>query len=902
MEILGRSSMELIRTKFVPPLTPKDCIERPGHLADAKVIGAHRVTLARAPAGYGKTNLIAGSYRQLKSRRAITAWLTLDEREKSGTDILRSIAASLASDQRTGIDLADFSHDDSAEVLTGRLTEVLLGIAEPVFIFLDDLHLCGQHARNTLIGLLNDLPNGTHLVIATRMSPGYAFSRLRTYGLLREIGMGELRFSEAEIASVLERRLRVDPDPDLVAEATRECQGWIAGLDAALTRLGKDAIAPPSGNRLPLIDVARFFDEEVLARAPADIGSFLLEASIFTRITSEAANEILARNDSSAAIAAVEELGLFAGFTGEIDGAITFQNQFARFLRNKLRDHDPQRRIELHRRASVWYAKRGNHEEALLHARLSADHMMLAARLEASANQLTECGRVPVVDSFASHLPENVLANCPRTLLAIAWLRIRELDHAGARKLLELTNAHLGSNKVEEEEAEHLRHAIRHREVMLAASRDEFETVEQECPEILSQNREPSPFLRCTLQTQHINARREKFHLEDFESIHYKAKAEVTRSGDRFALISLHSATGSAFLASGKVTEARRVLDEALAESVRLSGEGAGTGALPALTLAEIAYEQNDLEEVTRLLDRYLPIARRFCFADQLVSGYYAAVRLHDARGDVSSAFRVLTEANEIALECDLRRLRLFVANERIRLNIRMGKLDAARQIAKSEIAAETPAQLSFNEATTTCELATIIRTRIATSRHQLQEATDLVRKWRSFCKQRGAIRSLIRWNVLHAELLRIAGETRAAQRSIREAVTAAEPGRLIRPFLDEAPGILELVEEAYHDEMHDDHPADRFARVLLECGRPNQRPRIEIDTDHGLYGHLTDKELAILSLVGNGLRNREIGRRVGMTEGSVKWYMQQIYDKVGVRRRSQAVERVRQFGFLPAR
>jgi len=115
---------------------------------------------------------------------------------------------------------------------------------------------------------------------------------------------------------------------------------------------------------------------------------------------------------------------------------------------------------------------------------------------------------------------------------------------------------------------------------------------------------------------------------------------------------------------------------------------------------------------------------------------------------------------------------------------------------------------------------------------------------------------------------------------------------------------IHELLREAYGDGQNSGHPAEQFAREILRAsgtGIEDLSPTIEDQhsNEMGLDGKITGREIEILSFVAAGLRNREIGLRLGLTEGSVKWYMQQIYDKIGTRRRTIAVERARQFGLL---
>ena len=134
----------------------------------------------------------------------------------------------------------------------------------------------------------------------------------------------------------------------------------------------------------------------------------------------------------------------------------------------------------------------------------------------------------------------------------------------------------------------------------------------------------------------------------------------------------------------------------------------------------------------------------------------------------------------------------------------------------------------------------------------------------------------------------------------MRAAVELAEPGGWIRPFIDEGEAIGTLLVETYGSGPVPDTPVDKFAAKLVSVLKGNPKIDDARDDDCGLGSGLSLREVEILTLVSGGLRNREIGDRLGLTEGTVKWYMQQIYDKLGVRRRPQAVIRARQYGILP--
>ena len=149
------------------------------------------------------------------------------------------------------------------------------------------------------------------------------------------------------------------------------------------------------------------------------------------------------------------------------------------------------------------------------------------------------------------------------------------------------------------------------------------------------------------------------------------------------------------------------------------------------------------------------------------------------------------------------------------------------------------------------------------------------------------------------AEIAVLAGNRSEARRAVRSAVELAEPAGWTRVFIDEGEVIGSLLTEAYANGPTLDSATDRFATKLVAVMHGG-RMLDEESSDFGLSSRLASREVDILTMVSGGLRNREIGDRLGLTEGTVKWYMQQIYDKLGVRRRPQAVIRARQLGILP--
>jgi LuxR family maltose regulon positive regulatory protein len=250
---------------------------------------------------------------------------------------------------------------------------------------------------------------------------------------------------------------------------------------------------------------------------------------------------------------------------------------------------------------------------------------------------------------------------------------------------------------------------------------------------------------------------------------------------------------------------------------------------------------------------------------------------------------------------------------ERVRVYLRSGipgRAEAATEVdgkLLSPRVMDASAVLPAFGSTTCQELRALIWVRVALTLDRTYDASHIARQWRNYCTQHRAARSQIRWGLLLAESLAARGEEQAAHRALRDALGIGASSGFTRSFLDEGPIIEQMLRDMYGDGRGrtDRHPTDSFGCAILlafEMGRMGRAPPLRAVLPEplgGPVGRLTARELEILALASSGMRNSEIGRRLGLKEGSVKWYMRQVYDKIGTRRRWQAVERARQFGLI---
>lgn len=891
--------MTVVPTSVLPPRITPTLIERPALSAMTHKVGESRLTMVSAPAGSGKTTAMLFWADRLRAQGRPVLWLAVRAGISSKKSFLRALkAAGIAA----GLAWQDLDSDAADEVWLTTLS--IVADRKPVIV-IDDAQLLHQPILDFIAQLSSSARDALTLIIAARGTVRLPLARMRALGFLTEVGNADLSLTLAEATQLVTQSIGAPIDSQDLQDIVRDTQGWVAGVVIAceLYRRGSQGTG---GLRLTGLrpEFTDYFHEEVLSLHPDEVRNFLVDTSILDELTPSACAAITGDENARDMLDHVFREGLFVIAIDQEHSRYAYHRLFREMVLGRLMDRAPARAAKLHRRASDYFASVGQEVMALEHARLSGDQAFLARQLDRLAEDLIYSGYLYLVDELGAELPWPVLAQHPYLLLALAWRRIRQLAFSSAHRLIEAARAvyekQRDNGTLAPHEVEQLDLMIRHRLVMLAAARDDMVTVEADAEPLLMEMAESHAYLSCTLLAQLMSARRELYHFQDILKLEAETRRALSRPGSDFASIALKASVAPTLMAQGKTHLAERFLNEALTLAKEIHGDGSGLAALPALPLAELMYDAGDLDNAAQLVERHLPVVREWGFADQMASGYLVDARLRAARGDLPGALSTLNDAHLVAIECGLDRMRAFIVAEEVRLLVRAGQIEEAEQHFLAGDPQLEGEPIPTLHPTRRNESIAIAWLRIEMQRHRLSRARKVAHRWLEFVKRAGAVRSAVTFELLLAEIAVLQGNRSEARRAVRAAVEMAEPAGWVRVFIDEGEVISSLLTEAYSEGPELETPADRFAVRLASLMR--RGPQIETDEeeDFGLTGRLANREVDILTMVSGGLRNREIGDRLGLTEGTVKWYMQQIYDKLGVRRRPQAVLRARQLGILP--
>ena len=418
----------LLATKLHLPGPRPGLVPRPRLTARLDEGLAWGLMLACAPAGYGKTVLLADWARR-GGRPA--GWLSLDAGDNDPARFWRHAVAALDR-ARPGIGdrVAPLLGPPAPSSFQGLVTALINDLAArpgdgEALLVLDDYHVIGSpQVHESLAFLVEHRPAGIGVVLASRSDPPLALARLRARGQLTEVREAELRFTPAEAAELLQHAASALPDASVAALAART-EGWAAGLQlAALSLRGhEDAaafVAAFTGSHRYILD---YLAEEVLDRQDEQLRAFLLDTSVLERLSGPLCDAVTGRRGSQALLEQAERAGLFLIPLDEARGWWRYHHLFADLLRARLQQEQPGRITQLHRNAAAWYSEHGLAEDAIGHA-AAAGEMLWAARIIEQHFDLVHRirGEAATIHRWLSVLPAGVVSSRPRLLLAQAHM------------------------------------------------------------------------------------------------------------------------------------------------------------------------------------------------------------------------------------------------------------------------------------------------------------------------------------------------------------------------------------------------------------------------------------------------------------------------------------------------
>lgn len=883
----GVLDRQAVSDRRMPPPPEPALLLRPRLMADLQAMRGGRLTIVRAPAGYGKSALVRQWRDHLVAERRHVVTVAVSGQGAVLTDSIRR-PATIRLD----------SHQAIAPVVEERQRQR----GESVLI-IDDWHLLAADLADGLVErIVSGRDSGLHVLLVSRHAPRTALARARALGQVFDIDARALRFSREEAADLLRAEAGLSPDATVLADLMRASEGWPFALRAEAAGL-RNGVRRGAGQRISGESglIHDFFREEIVGPLPSAVRDFLVRTALLDRLDPDLCDTMLGAFGSADILEQLEQAGLFVEAVDDQRGGYRYHRLFSQFLRSLLRRRPPAEVRALAIRAADWLELKGWFGDAAGQAIEAGAFDRAADILQAHCFTAYCNGTGHGFASLMLRLPRRVLRKHPKLLLYAAQAASVSREFGLAEDLLSLVADHMRSASAQEtSDGAQLDHLVLHKRMLMAQAEDDQPAAERKCVELMRNCDSFDPYTRGTIFGSLLYARREQFKLADAGDLEGSGIREFNRCNSPYGLVWHLSVVGPTRFLTGDLAGAARRLEQALTLATAFEDQS-WLAELPGPLLAEVAYERDDLERSRDLLARHFPSSARG-FVDQYVAGYLTDARLTALRGDVGAAEALLVQGLAVAEQRNLDRLRQNLITERIRLLLHFGRRDEALKVGQEEALLAAPDSVKPRaELTSRDEARAFGWMRLAIARGAAAEATALAQRWLRLAAQAGAVRSVVRWEILLARAFLAGDDERQAQRALRSAVARAAPGGFMRSFLDEGGDVLGLLRGQLDASPICDTPADRFLARLLAT-RPDQPDRQaagHAGIVAGEHGALSARQIDILQMAGAGMRNSEIAERVGMTEGSVKWYLQQIYDRIGVRRRSGAIQRARELGLI---
>jgi LuxR family maltose regulon positive regulatory protein len=874
--------MELLTTKLLAPPPRPNLVARARlrERLDAGVRAARRLTLVSAPAGFGKTTLVA---QWLAALERPVAWLSLDEAEDDRAHFLEYLVASLQRvEPAIGRAVVEALRSPQAAAPRALLTTLLndMAAAGPLVLVLDDYHtIASVEVHEVVRVLLERLPSSAHLVVTTREDPPLPLALLRARGQLTEVRERDLRFTADEAAAFLRETMGLSLGAETAAVLAGRTEGWIAGLQlAALAYRAGDEDAEAFARAFAGDDryVVEYLLAEVLDGQDAATGAFLEQTCVLDRLNGSLCDALTGRSDGREQLAELHQRNLFVVALDRRGEWYRYHRLFADALRARL---GRAREADLHERAAAWYETAGLTGEAIRHALLYAadrgDFDAAERLIRASAEAALQEGAVATVRGWLAAVPAERVRADGRLSTWAAWAAAFVGDLGAAEAHAADAESAFGAGAPAEAALLPLVRAA------IAIVRHEDSAAAGLAAEALARLPEEPPYWRVVAAWALAEAQERAgpvgAAIEAFRQAERVGRALASRV---FAVVIDHS-LASALDLSGRRGEAAAVCTEALARCVDADGAPTPAAGLLHARLAELAYEGDELD----LAQRHLTTARALCERLPLSAPLALCLGVEAAllatRGEHAAALESLAHARAIAEEgfADAGWVGAWEAS----LRLSRGEVGAAAAWATASGFSpdDEPMYLRLEEH--------LAYARLLLAQGRLDDAATWLDRLLAFGRARGFDRWLISVRLLRALLALRRVDRAAAREEIAAAVRLAAPGGYVRAFVEVGPALVDLLREARG-------VAPGFVRrVLAAIGVAEPRPA----GDELLAEPLSEREIEVLALIGAGLSNAQIADRLVIAAGTVKRHLDHIYGKLEVHSRTQAVARARALKLL---
>ena len=904
----------LLATKLRVPRPPLRLVPRAHLIGRLQQAYGRPLTLIAAPAGFGKTTLLAAWLHEVPMP---AAWVSLDSGDDDPPRFWSYALAALDGVHgdgglgTIGLPLLRSPQPPPLEVVLTAAINRLAALPAETVLVLDDYHaITAAPIHASLTFLLDHLPERLHLVIATRADPPLPLARLRARGQLVEIRAADLRFTRVEATAFLAHTGGPVLSTEEVTALDARIEGWVAGLQlAALSLHGRQDVAAFlrafTGTHRFVID---YLTQEVLGRQPAGVQEFLLQTAILERLCGPLCEAVTGEPEGQAMLERLEAANLFLVPLDEERCWYRYHHLFAEMLRQCLRQLHPERLAPLHRRASAWYAHHDLIGDAVRHALAAADFEQAADLVEQAAEPMAKRGEIATLRAWLQALPEALVRARVELCLWHGWLLALVGRFDAAEGLLQDLESPPNSNAASaplpsasdavpppwRDDAGDLGACAGR----VAAIRAFIAFRRGDAPRTIALARQALELLPTQAAARGLVA----WNLGIAYLWHgefaagaaalREAQAISQADGNSYAACMITFELAQTHVRQGQLHQADETYRQALDPVAGRDEQLAATGPLY-VGRGDLQREWDHPDAASRDLREGIARCQQTGNGAILVLGYVALARVHQARGDSGGAEALIQEIARILRTRDFPPINAAsLAAWHARLSLQQGDLAVADRWARDR-------GLRMDDALDPArEIEYLTWTRVLLAQHRPAEVAPLLGRLLRLAERQGRLGSALEILILQALTQQARGDAARAVERLAHALTLAAPEGYTRIFVDEGAPMARLLawprSHGFGDQHGSRHYRDHLLTLLGGAPGADALPPALRHGPHALSEPLSDRELAVLRLIVAGCSNREIADQLVVAVSTVKWYINAIYGKLQVESRTKAIVRAR--------
>ncbi len=915
-------SVFLLATKLHIPHARANGVPRPRLIGKllAAVKRPNSIVLLSGPPGFGKTTLLSDFATEFQHP---VAWISVDEGDNDPIRFWTYLITACQTIQRgigeSGLALLQSPQPVPDETIPTLLINDLVKLKNDLVLVLDDYHEIHNPSIHTALSfLLDHLPEKLHLVFSTRVDPPWPLARFRARGQLIEIRAVDLRFTTEETAAFLNQVMSLNLSAENVSALEARTEGWIASLQlAAISMKGRndlsEFIKAFTGSH---VFVAEYLIEEVLGHQSEEVKTFLLQTSILGRLNGSLCEAVSGKLGSQGMLKDLYQSNLFILPLDDEGEWFRYHHLFADLLKARLRHSLPAEAIAtLHQRAAAWYEQSDMTPDAIEHALAAMDYPLAVKLVEKVALPMILQAYVRTVAGWLKSIPPKYLEESPRVNMAFAWMNLLPGAFDQAIPYLERLSIMFSSPEVGTQNPSLLGEWLAIQSKLLGMQGKSAESKElairalQILPEVDAPVRS---MLYANLATAYAQMLDYDHAAEMFQWIVRDAQA----TGNFAAEILGTSGQAQMVLQQGRLHLGFEIASQGI-KRLETSGRSTPFSATLYGELGQIHYQWYQLDQSRDYFLRSIQASGLSGYSDPEIYDHVILSRIFQMEGDWKSSAHEMEKVSELARAIPPAMIREEIISQQVRVDLGMNRLAEAQTLHKAE-------GFSFNSEFIFPDLAPgsnvthplgllynsalrvlLYQARTKQGRVNLKRGIELATVVLAGELQCQHIPIALETLLLRSQIYAALGEEQHSLEDVAKALELAEPEGFISIFVEEGLPIAEslniLLKRNLLGSVHPNYVNGilaAFPKAGYSKTVQNERS-VAADEFLSPVESLTPRELEVLQLIAIGDSNQTVADKLVISLSAVKKHTGNIFNKLNVNSRTQAVVRARLLGLL---